>query len=119
MTTMNQKSEDSKWWRNLARYLLVLTIGAAFFCFLNILIMQSSVFASFIMDFISFGSRDPLGKAIDFVAVLAILFGVLSVLFLLSAIGIFIGCFLGYTIKTHVIVLIISFMSIVSLYVFR
>jgi hypothetical protein len=105
---MNQKIESPKWWRYLAKLMLIVTIAVVAFC----------LFTSWAIKAEPLGKYD-LGYAIGFgIYFLVFLYSSLG-LTLLAVIGTVVGFFLNYPLKLYVIMILISLVPILYLDVFR
>ena len=103
---MNQTIESPKWWLDLARFSLKVTIGVVFTCIMSFLAAKTSFF----------GSPDLGGLIVFGFYFILSLYASLG-LALLAIIGLVTGFFLKYQLKQYVTMFIISLIPIVLFYV--
>ena len=98
---MNQTIESPKWWLDLARFSLKVTIGVVFTCIMSFLAAKTSFF----------GSPDLGGLIVFGFYFILSLYASLG-LALLALIGIVTGFFIKYPLKEYVIIFVISLIPI-------
>ena len=102
---MNQAIKVPKWWGYSARFLLTLTVGVSFLCFVSFWSLHSSSFASL---FAGIFGNDSLGQGLGIIATYVFSYYALSGSLLLAVLGMLMGAYLKYPLKEFVIVFVIS-----------